>query len=85
MTVDRRTPTGGTPQRLAVLSDVPERLEDSLPPYPVVLSVGQTADGAFLFLWKNYAQANRCQPLTSTAGRVVPTRPGHGIRFTAET
>ncbi|MGY2702791.1 hypothetical protein [Nocardioides sp. HB32] len=32
------------------LADVPDRPEDSFPPYPLLVSVGQAADGSFLFL-----------------------------------
>ena len=39
----------GTNWRIA-LPDVPPRPEDSFPPYPLLVSVGQNADGAFLFL-----------------------------------
>jgi nucleoid-associated protein YgaU len=32
------------------LADVPERPEDSFPPFPLLASVGRTSDGSFLFL-----------------------------------
>ncbi|MBF4768618.1 LysM peptidoglycan-binding domain-containing protein [Nocardioides agariphilus] len=35
--------------RIAV-ADVPDRPEDSFPPFPLLVSVGQAADGSFLFL-----------------------------------
>src|SRR5690606_7875093 len=39
----------GTAWRIAV-DDVPERPEDSFPPYPLLVSIGQDTDGAFVFL-----------------------------------
>ncbi|WP_110241674.1 LysM peptidoglycan-binding domain-containing protein [Nocardioides gilvus] len=39
----------GTAWRIAV-DDVPKRPEDSFPPYPLLVSIGQATDGAFVFL-----------------------------------
>ena len=39
----------GTEWRIR-LADVPDRPEDSFPPYPLLVSVGQTDEGSFLFL-----------------------------------
>ncbi|WP_185996632.1 LysM peptidoglycan-binding domain-containing protein [Nocardioides campestrisoli] len=48
---DLPTPwTGSATAWRIALADVPERPEDSFPPYPLLVSVGQRADNAFLFL-----------------------------------